>query len=745
MNNTFQVNLTNCDKEPIHIPGLIQPHGFLMALHPESYIIEKVSQNISAYLGLQPAQVLGKKPGEIFTGDTALQINEILNVGLRNNNFEAQNPVKLHLHNRFFDTVFHSHNGHVIIEFEEQAATGSYITLQKIMTTALGKIQSAGSMQQLLQNVAVLVKEITGYDRVMIYKFHKDQHGEVVAEARNEHIEPFLHLHYPASDIPVQARELYKINLVRIIADVHAAPSALVGLDDESVKPLDLTHSILRAVSPIHIEYLKNMGVDASFSISLIYKNELWGLIACHNYSPRFIDFNSRTACRFIGQLFSAALEFRQEEDLREENNRYQAAGQKLHEQMSEDLNVAEGLTGRKTTLLNMNAATGAALFFENKMYLLGTTPAEDQVKNIAGWLKSQQVSSGIYETNHIAAGFSAAGSSAAEASGVMAAELSAGMNEYIMWFKPELIKTVDWAGNPEKAMIKVEDGTERLSPRKSFEKWTAEVKNTSEEWSNAEIGAAMKLREDTIQVLNKKSTEIRKLNDRLRLAYEELDTFTYTISHDLRTPLSSIKNYSEIILEDYGTQMPEEAAELMQKVIKGTDKMTQLIRDVLHYSKVGRTGISFKKINMEAMINEIVQEVKASIPNSSVEINVGKTLDVYGDETMIMQLFQNLVSNAVKYSVNSQPPVVEISSQLTEDGYILYTVSDNGIGLDMKYAPRIFELFRRLDNVKNIDGTGVGLAIVKRIVENHGGKIWVESILNNGTKFYLTLPKDTR
>lgn len=740
MEKVFKADLTNCDREPIHIPGAIQSHGFLLALDPATRVIQKVSENISVYLDKKPADVLGKKLADIFTGAQEEQLNDLLNVGMRSNNFEGQNPSAITLQSKLFDIVVHQYKDNLIIEFEIKADNNDPIILQKVMTTALAKIQSSASSQVLLNNVAEMVKDITGYDRVMIYKFHKDQHGEVMSEAKNDGIEPFLHLHYPASDIPVQARELYKINLVRVIADVSSTPSSLTGFDDNNSAPLDLTHSGLRAVSPIHIEYLKNMGVMASFSISLMHKANLWGLVACHNYSPKMISYNSRMACRFIGQLFSAALEFRTEEDLKAENSRYMAAAQKLYEQMSEDLNIAEALTNRKTNLLSMNGASGAALCFENKMSLLGKTPSEEQIRNIAFHLKNQLIS-GVFETQSLEPLYNHARDFADIASGIMVAELSPGLNEFIMWFKPEFIQTVHWAGDPQKAMVKAADGTERLSPRKSFEKWTAEIKYTSAEWTNGEIGAAAKLREDVLQMLNKKATEIRKLNELLRIAYEELDTFTYTISHDLRTPLSSIKNYSEIILEDYDDQIPAEANDLLKKVIKGTDKMTQLIRDVLHYSKVGRTGIEYQQINMNKLLHEVVDEIKAASDNAKPPIiNITNPIDIYGDSTMIVQLFQNLVGNAVKYSSKKQQSIVEISSQAYENGFILYTVADNGIGLDMKYATRIFELFRRLDNVKDFDGTGVGLAIVKRIVEKHGGKIWVESDLNSGTKFYLSL-----
>lgn len=745
MTTAFKVDLTNCDKEPIHIPGFVQSHGFLVAINPSTHIIEKVSENVSNYLGVSASQLLGK-PASMLDAlvnapDKGLLISDLIDIGTKGKNYETNNPSKLIINNKSFDVVLHAHNNYIIVEAEEQTGHTDSITLQKIMTNALGKIQAAASLQQLLDNVASLVKDITGYDRVMVYKFHEDQHGEVIAEARNEAVEPFLHLHYPASDIPVQARALYKLNLVRLIADVNSEPSPLLGLNDETLQPLDLTHSGLRAVSPIHIEYLRNMGVAASFSISLIHKGELWGLIACHHYSARFVDYNSRMAAKFVGQLFSAALEFRTEEDNKEQTARYRANEQLLQEQMSLDLNVVEGLVRRKTTMLDINGATGAVLFFEGKWCQLGDVPPQKNIQHIIHYLREHFIS-GFFQATDIPLHVKSLEEFSAVASGVMVVEISPQFEEFIMWCKPEIIQNVNWAGNPAKSVVPAQDGSPRLSPRKSFEKWTQQVRYTSESWSNGEIGVAMKLKEDILHIINRKSSEIRKLNDLLRKAYEELDTFTYTISHDLKTPLSSIKNYSEIIVEDYGERFPEEARQLLQKVIKGTDKMNQLIRDVLHYTKVGRTGIKFAKVDMSRLLNDIKEEVLIAEKGKNISIHIVDPVDVMGDATMVMQLFNNLIGNAAKYSGNSKAAIVKIRAEPVADGFVQYMVSDNGIGLDMKYAPRIFELFQRLDNAKGISGTGVGLAIVKRIVEKHGGKIWVESVLDNGTKFFVTLPK---
>lgn len=740
----FKVDLTNCDREPIHIPGHIQPHGFLVALDPETLTIQKLSANIAEYFAAEPGALIGlplqtledfivpSKPGS--------NISELIRLGKITGNFEQLNPQHVIVGGHPMFMIIHQHKNQIICEFEAWQTTDENISMQRIMSTALAVIQSATSFDELLHHVSKLVKDITGYDRIMIYKFHKDQHGEVIAEAKEAHLETWLHLHYPASDIPAQARELYKLNLVRIIADVNSQPAGLLSHPDHD-SPLDLTHSTLRAVSPIHIEYLKNMEVGASFSISLVSRGELWGLIACHHYRPRFIDYNSRMACKFIGQLFSAALEFKHSEDNERTNLVFREKQQQLLEQTMKEMDLVEGLINREVNLLSMNSATGVAFCYEGKLYTLGIVPDEAHIEQIVNWLKSQEFNS-FFQTSELPYQHAPSREIAGIASGIMAIEISHNMGEFIIWFKPEIIRAIDWAGNQAKDTQTAEDGTIRLSPRKSFEKYTQEVKNTSAEWTDNEIGAAIKLREDLIQVINKKSGEIRKLNELLKAAYDELDTFSFTVSHDLRTPLSSIKNYTEIILEDHGDKMDEDARHLFNKVIAGVDKMAGLIKNILQYSRVGRSELNNKiTVDMKAMLHEIKEELLGARKGEAINFEIGNTPELYGDKTMLLQLFTNLLGNGVKYSTypgnNSR---VKVSGE-KKAGFVTYTVEDNGIGLDMKYAGRIFELFQRLDNVKNIEGTGVGLAIAKRIVEKHGGKIWLESQLNSGTKFFIALP----
>jgi light-regulated signal transduction histidine kinase (bacteriophytochrome) len=279
-------------------------------------------------------------------------------------------------------------------------------------------------------------------------------------------------------------------------------------------------------------------------------------------------------------------------------------------------------------------------------------------------------------------------------------------------------------------------NGFMQLSPRRSFANWEQIVKHTSEQWNRSEIAAVINIREHIIYTIKKKANEIRVLNEKLMHAYEELDSFSFTISHDLRTPLSSIKSYTELLLQN-NKNLDDNAKDVLGRIKKCGDKMVFLIQEILNYSRVGRMGIIEKKIGMEYVLDEIKTEALQTGINKKMQFIIGDTPELIGDPVMIQQVFSNLISNAVKYSSLKEIPMVIINGKVTKDE-IIYTVEDNGIGIDINYYNRVFELFKRMDNVNDIEGTGVGLAIVKRIIEKHDGRIWFESVLNVSTTFYV-------
>ena len=734
----FSADLTNCDREPIHIPGKIQSHGVLVALDKESMIITHVSDNINSFFPVSAAATLNNAFSDfVEAADINTTDNNITGfVSNRIQNLESENGLIISTNDRRnFYLIVNTSGPSVIIEIEPVLAPDRD-TKESIMESLLTKILGARSLEETLEWSAMQVKDIIGYDRVMIYRFAEDGHGEVVAEALNEGLEPFLGLHYPASDIPKQARELYKKNLVRIIGDVDS-DDAMIEVKDEETKqvPLDLTDSVLRAVSPIHIQYLKNMGVKASFSVSLMSEGELWGLIACHHYTANVIDYRKRNSCKVIGQLLSTSLVYRESEEGKEQKNLFRDNMLEMVKLVRSAWDIPAALTAQSNNLLDMTEASGAALIYEDKVYRLGETPQPEEIYSLAKWLHDHTKNQ-VYQTNRLSKEYPEAIAYKNIASGMMSCALSRELNEYIFWFKKEMPQTVKWGGDPQKPVEVDGGGLLSLSPRRSFEVWTEEVEAVSAPWTSNEIGVAMKFREELVHIINERANQIRKLNEKLKQAYDELDTFSFTISHDLKTPLSSIKNYTELLLEDENYNI-ESARPMLEKIVKGADKMNLLIKEVLSYSRIGRQNVQFEEIDMKDMLEDIKSDLQVAFKNVAPEINIGKIANLYGDKTMIYQVFSNVVGNAVKYSSRTTKPLINIQVAIT-DREITYSVSDNGIGIDMKSGDQIFDLFKRMNNAGKFEGTGVGLAIVKRILEKHQSRIWYESDPGNGTIFYL-------
>lgn len=729
----FSVDLSNCDKEPIHIPGKIQSHGFLIAVDKNSLSITFISENVEVFLAEEAKSLLNKQLSVlnqfIKQQDPAFHIEELLKLGIIRKSFDAISPHPVEINGLSFYLIISSSVSEWLLEFEP-------VTLQFDIQSSIGR--SASSMLQgksisaLLKGAAQEVKKLINYDRIMIYKFLEDGHGEVVAEEKEADLEPFFGLHYPASDIPKQARVLYKLNLTRLIADVNKTDSPILTFKENQA--LDLTNGSIRAVSPIHIQYLKNMGVHSSFSISLIAHGELWGLIACHNYSPKFIDYKAREGAKLIGQILSSALEYRQEEEDAAVIEQFKSTANVLLEHLNRDKYLVEAITTHKRTILDVTKASGVAIFFENELKTIGNVPSEEEIRELLEWLKTTNDES-IYYTHRLSEIHSPAKKYKSIASGLLSCMLNKEMGEMIIWFKPEIITTVNWAGNPEKAAVPSENGLLSLSPRKSFEIWSHVVNNTSEKWMAEEIASVLRIREIIITDINKKANEIRLLNEKLQAAYEELDTFSYTVSHDLRTPLTSIKTYAELMLKN--KSIDENGQKMLSRILIGADKMNFLIKEILNLARVGRSEINFETVDIGSLLKEIRREVWSAFKADRTELVLGQLPNINGDKTMIAQVFTNLIGNAVKYSAMVDKPKVEVSAYIDGEETI-YAVKDNGIGIDNRYYDRVFELFKRMDNVKDIEGTGVGLAIVKRVVEKHNGRVWFESKLNAGSTFFV-------
>lgn len=494
------IDLTNCDKEPIHIPGQIQPHGVLLAFTKDNeHNIVQASRNTMALLGIEAEELLGTPLTNLIGEEQLLSLLEYdLNTESTSDlqytrlNIDVQNTVT-----EFF-VILHESEGLLILELElESVDERTVVNDFDWIRTFFGRIKQTNSRSEASQVAAEHVKEMLGYDRVMIYEFDEQWNGKVIAEAREPELEPFLGHHYPASDIPKQARQLYLRNWLRTIVDVHYTPVEIIPtVQPLTGKPLNLSLSILRSVSPLHIEYLHNMGVGATVTISLIHDNQLWGLITCHHYSPKYISHRIRNLCNFIGSFFSSELYQRQQIDDYESELYLRRQAARIADVFignTSFVRVIEQLQEEEKTLLDLMNASGAAISYQDKLLLYGKTPTPGQIRELAGWLGGR-AKNYVYANSRLSLDYEPAKAYKEKASGALYLALSPGQQNYIIWFRPELLQIVDWAGDPAKAVIQDNDGM-RLSPRKSFEKWRQVVQSTSLPWKTKEINILPELK----------------------------------------------------------------------------------------------------------------------------------------------------------------------------------------------------------------------------------------------------------
>jgi two-component system, chemotaxis family, sensor kinase Cph1 len=730
------VDLTNCDREPIHIPGKIQNHGFIIALD-DNLAITHCSCNVAHFLNTEAEKLLGRSVSileEIISPNRESFINELIRLGMTVKGFIPLNPYPVYIQNTCFNLLITRSGDFYILEFEPELSDIKK-EIQSSIGASISEMLADADLEQLLFNTATQIKKIIEYDRVMIYKFHEDGHGEVVAEEKRPDLIPFLRLHYPASDIPRQARDLYKINLIRLISNVKTEPSAVISVVDSTQYPLDLTHIGLRAVSPIHIQYLKNMGVDSSFSISLMDKDELWGLIACHNYTPRYINYKQRETAKLIGQVLSSAISFRNNKEDESGKYRFKLKLDELTKNLLRDDHLHTALLNHQTTLLDVVDASGAVLIYDKSIFSIGQVPPESFIIKLVAWLKvnSEQV---IFHSDNFPQLFPESETFRKICSGVLACRINRELDEYIIWFRPEIISTIQWAGNPEKPALTNPLDIMQISPRTSFDAWSQEVRMTSAAWTVEEMDSAMHLREEVNFTINRKATELRVLNEKLKIAYDELNTFSHTVSHDLRNPLSSVKGFIELLLMEEET-LTEDMKFILGRALVNANKMEIMIREILKYSKAGSLPVARSPVNMKIILEEIKQELIIGMKHPELEIIIGHTPLIHGDPVMVNQIFSNIIGNAVKYSGKQDKPMVTVSGGEVENG-IQYCIRDNGIGIKADESEKIFGLFSRSAQAAEFEGSGVGLAIVQKLVKKHEGRVWVESEPGQGSSFFI-------
>ena len=532
---SYDVDLKNCDREPIHLLGQIQPFGALVAVNGD-WMVAQHSANFDEILRAGTTIGPGMPLGEIFAPDAIGAVRRSLGQMRGNDVVERIFGLVLTTDGEPFDVAVHTSGPWTIIEFEPHDALGfsSHIgTLRTIMA----ELETRDDAVALCREAAAHMKRLLGFDRVMVYRFHEDLSGEVVAEEREPHLESFFGLRYPKTDIPAQARALYVRNPFRIISDVMSEPVPLVpGVSIEG-QPLDLSLSTLRAVSPIHIEYLRNMGVGASLSISIVIRGKLWGLFACHHYSARVLPYSLRTVAELFSQLFSLLLD----RVLTDAGNRLSLKGRELHDRLMARLaggvSLTESLPTLDAVISSVVQHDGSSAYVDGVYRTRGRAPTEEQFRALIPALNSGSTSR-VFASKELPARIPAAQAFADDVVGAMVIPVSRRPRDYFVLWRRELKQVVTWAGNPEKAVEYGPNGA-RLTPRKSFEAWQQSVGGQSAEWTSEECQIAESLRVTLLEVILRLTDDA--VQERAR-AQEQQELLIAELNHRVRNILNLIR-----------------------------------------------------------------------------------------------------------------------------------------------------------------------------------------------------------
>ena len=732
-----------CSKEAVHRPNATQPYAYVLVMDCTSLVVTHVSGNI-AEVGYAPAEVLHKPLREVIGDDAFAEVSTLLPNSSLKPTRSCRVPFGVGDHRKMYTAIFHSRSPDAFLELEPDYAK-TLVDTNEMLRKMGQSLAHAESLKDGLQLVTQSIQQHLGYDRVMAYVFHADLHGEVQAETLrpDSGVDSFLGLHFPATDMPAQCRALFVKNLYSHLPDAEYSDVPFEA-GTESQSALDLSLLCARGFSAGHLAFLRNMGVRSTLNYAILVDGQLWGLVACHHVTPKYVPFAQRVACAMLAEMVALSVSLHA--------HRLDAAQIETNQQLTrhmlrvlhdtDDLQAAFAAP-QGVNLLRILESTGAFIVIGSRVIRLGSTPSEAELLALVEHpgLAWPVCTNALSEAYPPAQGWSDV------AAGCLMEDCSDGVavrqRLVFGWLRGHVLRHVHWSGNPD-APFRQSAG---LQPWRSFERFLSEARLTARPWSRTDQAAARQLVQEV--VLHEAAKSCRGMLECAK-AMEMKDQFLANISHELRTPLYAINALSELGLS--GSGLPAEAREKFEIIHESGTSLLGLLNDVIDLRRLeaGRLDLHLQDVDVCRLgrfcLKMFSQQIasKGLVGTMTYERHLQHT-KLKVDRNRMQQVFVNFLSNAVKFTdaghlavhLSLDPASMEFTAMF----------EDSGIGVKEEDLPRLFAKFSQVQetNTRIFHGAGLGLAIAQQLVQLMGGSVGIRSEWQVGTKVWLTIPVEVQ
>jgi len=729
-------DLNSCDQEQVHLSGSIQNEGALLVVTKDTLNVVACSRNMAELLGVADVDFMHCSLNELDNEPVKDLVADLEKLNIAEEGVHSVLDTQVDGNGETFDMVVHSYRQRWVIEFMPtfQLDAREVRRGMRVVSRESGRIISTVTLDEALQIGCDATRDITGFSRVKIYQFLPDWSGKVVAESRAEHMQSFLGLHFPDTDIPRQARALYELVPYRAIFNVHDRTHDIEQHARDGDTPLDLSCSLLRSVSTMHTCYLRNMGVEASLSISLFLDGKLWGLIACHHDEPRALPFDIWTSLRELGLALSNRIAYEVRRSTSNKVLDLRKIEVNLASKLREKGNLMDVVEEFGPSLMRFMNADGFAFQYGEQIHLTGHTPPKEFLPELIQWVQTEADEWEQYQTCSLHKQWPGAEPFKDSACGVLLQPVALHRTCQMVWFRKPLGEKVSWAGElTDKFDLPAEKDTSALLPRNSFAAWVGEHNDFCQPWTDAELVIAREILREILDILASV----------LMLAEENSRLKSFAASaaaHDIKGPLRQIEMALSIMEEDDFNI--DAIREWHDVATDSTRILKNVATGILEYMSLPDSAHAFYKVDLKEVFDDVKTVIATQVAHNEATVSINIDHQILGEKNLITSLFLNLIYNALNYNIEDQNAEVNVNCVVVEDKWVEVSVEDNGLGIPVEYAEQVFNPSERLKEKEGVEGSGLGLSICRRIVNIHKGTIHVDTDYTDGARIVVRLPR---